>query len=152
MKRGSILFSVLVSFVNTIFAQSFTIAPFKPLPDTVPRGGTVAAYYTVTNTTASTLNGFVKTLPANVTQIKCDPNFCGPTFTLAGVGESCILKLTVAGAVDPNVLPQLTVCTSGGDCVTPTPLLAVNEVASSPLIATGAGRFLKEGTNLVAVA
>lgn len=150
MIRISFLSCVLLFAQNT-FAQPFTIVPFKPLPTTVASGGTVAAYYTVTNITTSSLEGFVQTLPANVTQIKCDPNFCGPTFTLAGEGDSCILKLTVAGAVDPNTVPQLTVCASG-ECLSPSPHLAVTEVASHPLIAIGAGRFLIEGSGLPLVA
>ena len=65
-------------------ASVFRIVPQTPLPTTVSQGGSVKAYYTVTNTTGSFHSGnYVKYLPPNVTQVTDDvmvPDLCGTPF------------------------------------------------------------------------
>lgn len=113
-------------FSTASFALPFNIMPKAgfPLPIYVPVGGTVTAYYTVSNNTVSQRNGnYVKYLPPNVSQVTSGVTFgdtCGTTFNLTAKGESgssCTLQLTVSGAVnsnDPNPHQHLFVCFPGG--------------------------------------
>jgi hypothetical protein len=115
---------VLLAVNATCFALPFNVYPAVSLPTFVQTGGSVAAYYVVTNNANKTLNNnFVKYLPPNVAQITTDAtigNLCGPTFNLAanGVpGDTCILELSVSGAVnanDPDPHHHLFVCLFGG--------------------------------------
>jgi hypothetical protein len=82
------------------FALPFNVAPKNGtnLPTTVNKGGTVTAYYRVTNNTkAQRNNNYVKYLPPNVTQVTSGgtyPDTCGATFNLVktgGAGDSCTL-------------------------------------------------------------
>ena len=108
-------------FSITSHAAVFSIVPKAgtSLPTTVAVGGSVKAYYTVTNTTGSSHAGnYVKYLPLNVTQVTSDgavPDLCSTTFLLAA-NASCTLELKITGAVngnDPNPQDHLFVCLGG---------------------------------------
>lgn len=103
----------------TSHAAVFSIVPQTALPTSVPQGGSVKAYYAVTNTTGSFHSGnYVKYLPPNVAQVTVDgtvPNLCGVTFPLAA-NASCTLELNITGAVNgsnPNPKEHLFVCLGG---------------------------------------
>lgn len=138
----------LTLFSNVGFSLTFSIVPDRDLPTTVPQFGSTTAYYLVTNTTNASLNNnFVKSLPLNVTQTTCQPNYCGATFNLGLQGsetDSCILKLSVKGPVDindPNQRP-LIICTEGElSCDGTNSPLNVTEGEPSPLIGIGAGSY-----------
>lgn len=89
------------------FALPFSVTPLFT-PTTVVQGQQTLAYYKVTNTTTKAAPGsFVKFLPVNVKQgiNTFNKNLCSATFNLAPqnqVGDSCILKLVIAGPVNPN--------------------------------------------------
>ena len=148
--RAPLLYNVLLLMFLLLgfqeaFAQSFSIFPKGTLPSTVPMYGKTSAYYTITNTTGLTLNNnFVKKLPKNVTQVTCDPNYCGESFNLGANGsgtDSCVLKLTIKGPVDATP-SDLLVCTSSGiDCDTTPALLSVSEGPSTPFIGIAAGNY-----------
>jgi DNA-binding beta-propeller fold protein YncE len=144
------------------FALPFNVAPKAgtSLPTTVLQGGTVTAYYTVTNNTqAQRNNNYVKYLPPNVTQVTSGgtyPDTCGATFNLVktgGAGDSCTLQLTISGPVDgndPDSHHHLFVCFPGGvTCAgTNSPL---NVTVSTPLKFTVGGTVsgLNAGNSLV---
>ncbi len=119
-----IVFFFLSVISATSFALPFNIYPAISLPTFVQTGQSVAAYYVVTNNANRTLNNnFVKYLPPNVAQVTADAtigNLCGATFNLAanGVpGDTCILELSVSGAVDgndPDPHHHLFACLFGG--------------------------------------
>ena len=136
------LFFLLVS--QELFALTFSIVPKGTLPDEVPLLGKVSAYYTVSNTTASSLSGnFVKTLPQNVTQVTCDPKYCDETFSLGADGSStssCILKLTIKGPVTGTPSDLLVCTTAGTNCDGTSALLNVHQVDSVPFVGIAACR------------
>ena len=75
-------------------AQTFSITPQGTLPTIVPKAGSVSALYTVKNLTNTTLNNsHVKSLPLNVTQVTCQPQYCGPTFNLGAAGSASVWEL-----------------------------------------------------------
>lgn len=124
------------------FAATFSIVPQADLPSTVPQYGSTSAYYTITNTTSSALNGnFVKSLPNNVTQVTCDPKYCGATFNL-DASESCLLKLTIKAPVNSGTPPQLLVCNQSESLCdgTPSPL-NVAQGSSVPFIGIASGVY-----------
>ena len=66
-----LLFYLILGFCAT---STFNIVPNVSLPETFPKFSMVPAYYWVTNTTNQTLEGnVVKKLPANVSQVTCEP-------------------------------------------------------------------------------
>lgn len=112
---------MLLGFAPLGYSLPFTIVPLGTLPTTVSAGASVSAKYTVTNNTGTTrINNYVKYLPPNVTQVTTGTGVCGPTFTLAPLGQagdSCTLSLIVSGAVnasDPDPRQHLFVCFPGG--------------------------------------
>ncbi len=126
--RPSTCYARLVTFIlpclfciaSTSYGLPFTIVPASTLPTTVSVGGTVPAFYTVTNNTAQPRSGnYVKWLPPNVTQMT-SAGLCGISFNLGASGSvnaSCVLGLTVSGPVnanDPNPHHHLFVCFPGG--------------------------------------
>ena len=137
------VFFLLVS--QEMFALTFSIVPKGTLPDEVPLLGKVSAYYTVSNTTASSLSGnFVKTLPQNVTQVTCDPKYCDETFSLGADGSStssCILKLTIKGPVTGTPSDLLVCTTAGTNCDGTSALLNVHQVDSVPFVGIAAGYY-----------
>jgi 6-phosphogluconolactonase (cycloisomerase 2 family) len=102
-----ILFIFCMTMSVTSYAVAFSVGPKAgtTFPTQLIPGSTVAALYTVTNTTLRTLLGsFVGYTPLNTQQIMVDstyPDLCGATFDLAS-GASCTLELSVSGPVDPN--------------------------------------------------
>lgn len=141
----SSLVLLLLLITQATFAQTFSIVPNRDLPQTVPLFGKVSAYYKISNTTALNLNGnFVKKLPDDVTQVTCDPKYCGKTFNLGANGsgtDSCILKLTIKGPVKADA-DDLLVCTIGSaSCEGPSTLLTVSEAASVPFVGIAAGSY-----------
>ena len=137
---------VMMCFVPSMMqAATFNIVPQRTLPTTVPEHGASFAYYVVSNLTGMALNNnFVHTLPADVTQVTCQPQFCGATFNLAPFGaanDNCILKLTIKGPVNsPN---PLHVCTEDHvTCEGTATPLDVTQVPSLPFIGMGAGLYL----------
>lgn len=112
-------FCFLFFAIQTVYALPFSIVPQGALPTTVNTGETTTAVYNVKNTTGKIANvSFVKYLPPNVTQVTNEGGFCGRTFNLqpfGSTGDSCLLKLTISGAVnknDPNPHHHLFVCRS----------------------------------------
>src|SRR3990167_7123900 len=99
--------------LSVLQAGPFSLVPYGNLPTRVVTGGTVTAYYTVTNATAAKTfsNCQVQTVPHNTTLITSGSGICGRTFTLSAQ-ESCRVALSVSGSV--NNLPPLFVCTSDG--------------------------------------
>lgn len=99
-------------------APSVTIVPKAgtQLPTSIAPGATIDAYYTITNNTQSPLNnGYVQSLPLNVTQVTTGgtyPDTCGATFNLPANGGSCTLQLAISGPVNAclNSCKCLTVC------------------------------------------
>lgn len=109
--------------VRSVAALPFAVMPLGDLPTSYPEGGSVAAFYTVTNkTTTARANNYLKYLPPNVTQKTTGPfsDVCGSTFSLAAkgtAGDSCTLVLEINGEVagassDPR--QNLFVCFPGG--------------------------------------
>src|SRR5690349_10854166 len=92
----------LLVICKTSFALPFSLTPVF-LPTQVEQGFETLAYYRVTNITSqNSPNNFVKFMPPYVTQgVSINPNVCGLVFSLAP-GQSCLLKLVVAGPVNPN--------------------------------------------------
>lgn len=115
---------ILMVFSNACRALPFSIIPELPLPEAVPVGGMVYAYYTVSNNTNTRRNNnIVKYLPNHVTQITTNssiPNICPGTFSLAAKGQpgsTCTLQLKISGPVnahDTNPHNHLFVCFPGG--------------------------------------
>lgn len=141
LKVFSIFTCLSVSCVA--YTGDLTIAIKEPVPQKVPAFGEVSAFYTITNTTASPLsNVFVKKLPQNVTQVTCDPHYCGTSFTLDAQGSpnnSCILKLSVKGPVHATPL-DLLVCTSSSCYGTDSPL-DISTGPSEPFINISSGSY-----------
>jgi hypothetical protein len=136
---------IFLLFSHEIFSQTFQIMPKGILPETVPLYGKVSAYYTVSNITGLQLNeNFVKNLPADVTQVTCDPKYCGATFNLGPKGsgaDSCVLKLTIKGPVKATST-DLLVCTEGGiNCDTTSDLLNVGLAPKIPFVGIAAGSY-----------
>lgn len=109
----------LIFICKASFALPFSITPSGTLPVVVDNVTDSFAFYTVTNITNEASPGtFVKFLPPNVKQVidKLNPALCGTTFTL-NPGQSCLLKLVVAGPVnasDPDPQHHLFVCRMDG--------------------------------------
>lgn len=139
------LVCVIVALISSFAeAATFNIVPQRTLPPTVPQHGAAFAYYVISNLTTRTLsNNFVKNLPAQVTQVTCQPQFCGTTFDLAPMGsdnDSCILKLIIKGPT-PYANP-FEICTvAKTDCDETTYPLNVTQVDSLPFIGVGAGGY-----------
>ena len=118
------LFSLGAVFSSSIsYALPFSVVPTTgtTLPTVLNIGDTANAYYTVTNLTGTQRNGnYVKTFPTNVTQVlpaQGELATCAQSFDLAPngqAGDSCILQLSVAGAVNGAAAPFLFVCFPGG--------------------------------------
>jgi hypothetical protein len=137
LKRHSTIF-LGVFFVASLFtskmshAYIFNVTPKAgtTLPATVPFGGSVYAYYTVTNNTVLTrLSNRVRNLPANVVQVTSAGLYsdtCGTTFDLApkgSSGDSCTLQLLITGRVSGMPNPFVCLPTQSSTCVgTSTPL------------------------------
>jgi len=116
------LFSLFLLFSAHVFALPLVIVPKEgtTLPTQMTPGYNVNAYYTIINTSASTLNDlYVKYLPTNVSQVTTNgdyPDTCGATFSL-NPGESCTLQLLISGPVDGisgSSNNKLFVCLPGG--------------------------------------
>ena len=142
-KQGFILlYFALMSSIGQ--ATTFHIIPQRPLPTTVSHHGAAFAYYIISNLTNQVKsNNFVQNLPYQVTQVTCQPQFCGATFDLAPMGspnDHCILKLIVKGSVPPENPFQIctvddTIC---DDTAYP---LNVTLVDSLPFIGIGTGGY-----------
>ncbi len=124
------VFSTIVAFVllTPLYASSnfaITLLAGATLPNEVLGGSSVMAYYTVTNLTNSTRNGYkVVGLPSTVSQSTSDPivtNLCSNPINLAAKAK-CTLKLAITGAVRsscPNcttATPALNVRVNGKSC------------------------------------
>lgn len=99
--------------------------------------------YKITNTTNETITGIkVQKLPTNVTQVTCDPKYCGAEFTLGAKGfanDTCFLKLTVKGAV--HAIPaDMLICTAT-ECDTTLDPLNISLGASLPFIGVNVGYY-----------
>lgn len=143
MIRRIALVGCFVILSGATFAAQLDISIKPPVPQTVPQYGKVSAFYIVRNTTQTLLSGVhVRTLPFNVTQVTCDPNYCGASFDLGPAGsstDSCVLKLTVKGPVRAAAT-DLLVCTSSECDVTSEPL-SLTQGAALPFIAVAAGYY-----------
>jgi hypothetical protein len=94
--------TMLLFSISDAFAANFNIAPYGVMPTAVHRGETVSAYFTVTNLTSTSRNGYtVEKLPATVTQNTTPPN-CSNPINL-GPNASCQLQLDITGAVSARV-------------------------------------------------
>lgn len=112
--------------ISVSFALPFNITPKAntTFPTTYNGVIPVTAYYTVqNNTNTRRLGNYVKSLPANVVQVRENGTYadtCGATFTLAPrgqTGDSCTLQLSVIGPVNGKNTNQnnlLFVCFPGG--------------------------------------
>lgn len=151
--KRCIAFGMLFFFLSRVsFALVFNITPQRPLPQTVPEFGKVSAYYYVNNTTNTALtDNFVKTLPPNVTQVTCDPKYCGSTFNLGAKDtptESCILKLTIKGPVVPQP-EDLLVCTQNqSSCDGTSDPLNVALTTADSFIGIGAGNYSNHSSGI----
>ncbi|MBV8803089.1 MAG: hypothetical protein JO131_09080, partial [Gammaproteobacteria bacterium] len=116
----------IMLFAPTVFAASnFQIVPNGTLPTQVSAGGSVAANYTVTNMTSSTLTGYsVEGLPNTVTQNAGTGN-CPSTINL-NAKASCNLELDVTGETHST----FAVC-KGSNCTQPSAPLNVSVVNAS---------------------
>lgn len=124
MRMNFILYGLLsILLISNAYALPFSIVPKTPLPISVPLGGIVYAYYTVSNNTSAERNSnYVAYLPRNALQVTGGGTYsdtCGVTFDLAGngrPGSSCTLQLIVSGPIsasDPSPSNHLFVCFPG---------------------------------------
>ena len=136
---------ILLLISNNLLAQTFSVVSKRTLPTEIPLLGKVSAYYEVSNNTNSNLiANIVKILPKNVTQVTCDPKYCGETFTLGAHGtalDSCILKLTIKGPVTASA-SDLLICTANGmNCDGTSNLLNVNLTDKIPFVGIASGSY-----------
>jgi len=133
----------LFFFTQQCFSAVLDVLIKDPVPQTVPAFGKVSAFYIIKNTKNFNLTGvFTKKLPLNVTQVTCDPNYCGATFDLGAQGspnDSCILKLTVKGPVHARG-SSLLICTAT-ECDEANTPLDVSLSDSLPFIAINSGSY-----------
>ena len=138
-----ILIMIGFFFVSKIcFAHTFNIIPERDLPTTVPKFGKTSAFFVIKNTTNVALNdNFVKSLPHNIKQVTCNPDYCGAKFNLAASGsatDSCILKLTIKGHVNSA---SLRVCTAGETSCDSSQAITVSEGIPDSFIGIGVGGY-----------
>lgn len=126
IRRLMPFFIVTIMNLSSINGHSavFNIVPKTgtSLPTIVIEGGSVQAFYTITNNTGQFHAGnYIKYLPPNTTQITHDsnyPNLCNTHFDLESK-KSCTLALQITGSInahDPNPQHHLFACLGG--CVT----------------------------------
>lgn len=136
------LFMCLMSILKVSSAATFNITPQGNLPTTVPEFGKSSAFFVIKNITNTPLaDNFVKTLPNNITQVTCDPKYCGATFNLGAAGsptESCVLKLSIKGSVSSD---PLVVCTSAETSCDPSQAITVGLGVANPFMGIGAGLY-----------
>jgi hypothetical protein len=120
------LYAVMLLFcIQNAFAANFNIASYGTLPTTVTLGQSVSAYFTVTNMTHTTRNGYVlQGLPSTVTQNTTSPNCTNPINL--GPNASCQLQLDITGAVSS----KFALC-KGNACTTSSTPLNVSVAASN---------------------
>ena len=123
---------------ESVYALPYSIVANGPLPTSIQPGGIASASYTITNLTRfNPPRNLIKYLPPNV-QINQSTSTCLPTsgFALAP-GQSCILNLTITGAVsssNPGPRNHLTVCMSDSiTCAGPNPANSLNVVVTSDI-------------------
>lgn len=140
--RMTLILNLLI-FSQQLFAAELDISIKNPAPVSVPQHGKVSLFYVVnnlTNTNQSSIH--IKKIPTNVSQVTCDPNYCGASFTLGPHGtqnESCILKLTVKAPV--TITPaDLLLCTSN-ECDGPNTTHAIAQGGGLPFIGINAGSY-----------
>lgn len=113
------LLSLFLLISTQVYALALTIVPKEgtTFPTQMTPGYNVTAYYTVINSSSSTLKDlYVKSLPHNVSQVTTNGNYadtCGATFSLEP-GESCTLQLLISGPVTSNSSDLLFICLPGG--------------------------------------
>ena len=136
------LFICLLLISNVIYAATFNITTQSTLPTTVPEFGKTSVFFAIKNITNKPLiNSFVKTLPNNITQVKCNPKYCGAKFNLGASGsptDTCLLKLSIKGAVNSAAL---LVCTSGETSCDSSQAITVGLGPSNPFIGIGVGSY-----------
>lgn len=142
------IFLIVLGFLfafKTSFALTFEIVQKEPVPQTIPEFGKTSAFYTITNATNTELIGnFVKTLPPHVTQVTCNPNYCGKTFNLGPNGsstDSCVLKLTIKAPVNASPSDLLVCKQDGVICDAADTPLKITLGAPVAFIGTGAGSY-----------
>jgi hypothetical protein len=145
--KTSFLITALFITVNSN-AATFTIKPQRPLPTTITEHGVSFAYYVVTNLSSKALNNnFLKPLPATITQVSCQPQFCQENFNLGPHNsgtDSCILKLTIKAPLN-SISPEI--CTADkSNCDLTTFPLNVTQTNSLPFIGIGSGFYLNNSS------
>lgn len=125
---------VSVTVANPSFAAAnFNITPKKctPLPTQIFLGGTVSAFYTITNQTNTARNDYVvQGLPRTVTQNTSKGNCSNPVNLAAHA--SCTLQLDITGEVHSG----FALC-RGSSCTTTTVPLNVKKAKFIPMVAAG---------------
>lgn len=144
IKSCILLLSALIFFFisQSSFAQTFNFVPKGDLPSEVPEFGKTSATFTITNNTGVGLDGnFIENLPAEVTQVTWDPNYCGATFNLGpsgSVNDNCTLKITIKAPVSVT----LKVCAAGGaNCDNSSQPLKITQGFPASFIGIGAGYY-----------
>jgi hypothetical protein len=95
---------LILAASRSFAATNFTIIPTPGsiFPASVPSGGTVSAYYTITNLTRTARNGYgIVGLPNTVTQNASGMNACANPINLDS-NASCILQLDISGRTTSN--------------------------------------------------
>ena len=132
-------FFVLTLFSASSHALNFIVTPKvgTTLPTSVPSGGTVYAYYTVSNNTMIERDqNYIQNLPANVAQITTGGFYadtCAEAFDLTASGtsgSSCTLQLIISGAVAG--MPNPFVCFVGSTNCNGTTSPLIVSVSTAP--------------------
>jgi len=135
-----------VSSVNVAYAaKNFSIVPTSGyvFPTKIYQGTTVRAYYTITNLTNSTQQGYrIQGLPLTVTQDTSSTANCPAVITLVA-GGSCTLQLNITG----EAISNFALC-NGANCTAAcTPLNVVSTVIPNTAGVT-AGSYMDSESNL----
>ncbi|CEG56980.1 hypothetical protein [Legionella fallonii] len=141
MKHNKGFFFPIISIIVALFvlnplyaASNFKITPLAgtTLPTEVLKGGSIMAYFTVTNLTNSTRNGYaVVGLPQTVSQSTNDAvvaNLCSNPINLSAKAN-CILKLVINGPVSSN----FAICNGMNCTIAPTLNVIVNSKSCDPI-------------------
>ncbi len=131
------IFMLTLLYTSVFASSNFLITPYGTQPTLVNNGGTVFAYYTLTNNTETTRNDYtIHGLPDTVTQTLTNPSItsCRKSITLEA-GASCQLELAISGEAVTN----FALC-KGSSCTTAAVPLNVN-VNTSPATIVSAGFY-----------